>query len=155
LRRSFLREPSMWVRNGNEYALSEATGHLVWSYATGRSLTASPSFKASLSEPKNSQVVVPSGSSLLFLSATSGTLQEKIVQSGTIVGTANTLDFTVSELAGGGVDGARTLTGDPDAWATSLPTTLSSSPTVVNGEVFVTGNDGMVQCWTVPGFAPV
>ena len=141
--------------NGDEYSLNEATGHLVWKYATGHPITGSTSLKPSLSGSKYSQVVVPSGSSLLFLSSTAGTVQEKIAQSDPIAGTANALDFTVSELEDGGVDGARTLTGDPDAWATSLPTTLSSSPTIVNGEVFVAGNDGTVQCWTIPGSSPV
>ncbi len=137
--------------NGNEYALNEGTGHLRWKYATGHPIIASASLKASFAATKFPTLVVPSGNSLLLLSGASGVLQSEIAQPDTIEGTASTLDFTVSELANGDVEGARTLTGAPHAWSTSVPTALSSSPTIVNGEVFVTGKDGTVQCWTVPG----
>ena len=134
--------------NGYEYALAEISGALHWKYATGGPVTAS----ATLQSP---YVTVASGTSLLLLAETSGALHQTIHESDTIVGTAGTEDFVASELANGGVRGARPATGDPDAWSTSLPTKLSSSPTVVNGEVFVTGDDGTVRCWTVPGLPSV
>ena len=130
--------------DAHEYALSESTGKLKWKYAT----TGPEDVPATLS---GSDVIVASGTWMRFLNRTTGAVDSSISQAGTVVGLAGTYDFVASEISNGTVRGARPLSGDPDAWKTSLPTTLSSSPTIINGEVFVTGNDGTVQCWTVPG----
>ena len=134
--------------NGNVYALHEGNGTLRWKYATGGPVTVPVTFQGV-------DVIVAAKTSLRLLSDTTGKVLQSIRESGTIVGTAGTVNFLASELSNGGVRGARPSSGDPDAWNTSLATTLSSSPTVVNGEVFVTGNDGTVQCWTIPGFPAV
>ena len=130
--------------NGNEYALHEATGALRWKDATGGPVIAPATFQGL-------DVIVPFKNSLRLLSDTTGEEIGSVSQSGTVVGSASTSNFVASELTTGVVRGARPASGDPNAWNTSLPTTLSSSPTVINGEVFVTGNDGTVQCWTIPG----
>jgi outer membrane protein assembly factor BamB len=142
------------AHDGTEYALHESTGKLHWKYATGASIIASATL---LVEPVGTEpdVIVASGKSLHFLTLSTGVVTNTITEPDTIVGTAGAPDFVVSELANGDVEGARPLTGSPDAWSTSLPTTLASSPTIINGEVFVTGNDGTVECWTIPGFPAV
>ena len=130
--------------NGSVYALHESTGTLRWKYVTGAPVTVPVTFQGA-------DVIVGSKTKIHYLSDTTGKLLQSITVTGTLVGTAGTNNFLASELSNGGVRGARPVSGDPTAWVTSLPTTLSSSPTVVNGEVFVTGNDGTVQCWTIPG----
>ena len=135
--------------NGDEYAVSESTGDLVWRHATGGPINASATLVAIIGPP--TELLVPSGHTLEFLSLRTGAVLSSTVEPATVVGTAAADDLAVAELSTGGIAGTRYATDDPRAWVTSLPTTLSSSPTVINGEVFVTGNDGTVQCWTVPG----
>ena len=136
--------------SGTEYALQEKTGTVQWKRATGAPIGGPATLLAGFGGIGN-KLVVPSGDAVDLLDATSGALQDSIVQPGTVVGTAGAMDFAASVEANGSVGAARPLTGSRYSWTASLPTTLSSSPTVVNGEVFATGNDGTVQCWTVPG----
>ncbi len=130
--------------NGQEYSISDSTGKLRWRHA----IAGSGNVPATVS---GADVIVASGSSMLYLGMKTGDVDSTISQGGSIVGTAGADNFDASELSDGTVRGARPLSGDPDAWDTTLGTSLSSSPTIVNGEVFVTGNDGTLQCWTIPG----
>ena len=130
--------------NGYEFALNETTGKIKWKHDVGAPIT-SP---ATLSD---GEVVVGSGTSLVFLYEGSGLVQTTVQEPGTVVGSAGADDFIALTLANGDVEGVRPVTEDYHAWVTSLPTTLSSGPTLVNGEVFATGSDGTIQCWTVPG----
>jgi outer membrane protein assembly factor BamB len=134
--------------DAHEYALNESTGKLRWKYATAGPDNAPTTLSGT-------DVIVGSGSSMLYLARGSGAVDGTIAQGGTIVGTAAAENFAASELSDGTVRGARPVSGDPEAWDTGLPTTLASSPTIINGEVFATGNDGTVQCWTVPGMPAV
>ena len=134
--------------NGTEYALNESTGALRWKHATGAPVTVSTTLA-------NGEAVVASGDSVFYLNESSGAVKVSVVESDTVVGTAGASNFVVSELADGVIGGTRPLTHDLQAWAASLGTSLTSSPTIVNGEVIVTGTDGTVQCWRVPGSRPV
>ena len=131
----------------NLYALNESTGALQWSYATGSPVT-SP---VTVDTP---DVIVAAGSWSTYLTENSGGVVYKIPIGSPVTGTAAAQAFSVAEAANGTIEGSKPGTGNPRAWLAQASGSLSSSPTVVNGEVFVTGNDGMVQCFTVPGAPP-
>lgn len=54
--------------------------------------------------------------------------------------------------------GARILSSPMAGWDATVGETLSgglsSGPAVVNGAVYVAGNDGVLTCWAIPGYQP-
>ena len=137
------------------YALTEKTGTKAWSFSTGRPITAS----AAVVPGGNEDVVVGSGDGLsYYLDPSTGALVYEVkVNPGVsgVVGVAASSGFTVAEDAAGDIVGSKPQASDPNAWRVVSSRPLASTPTVVNGEVFVTGENGMVVCYTIPGNAPV
>jgi hypothetical protein len=72
-----------------------------------------------------------------------------------IVGLSSAGDFTVAELADGQVIGSKPANTSDETWVTTFGTSLRSTPVVINGEVMLTGLNGMIECETVPGLSPV
>jgi outer membrane protein assembly factor BamB len=133
--------------NGTLYALAQSTGAKIWTAFLGGSIAAS----AALSD---STLVAGTTTGILTdLNPATGhsTLTQHLT--GAVVGVSNTIGFSVAETAEGVVSGSKGS--GRGGWTTRLPAGLSSSPTIVNGEVFVTGLDGMLHCYTIPGNPPV
>jgi outer membrane protein assembly factor BamB len=135
--------------DGNAYALSESSGAKLWSVPTGGSITASASLMSGL-------IVFGSGSGKeYYLKAPNGSATYVIPFKSPIVGLSSAGDFTVAELANGQVIGSKPANTSNETWVTTFGTSLASTPVVINGEVILTGLNGIVACETVPGLSPV
>jgi outer membrane protein assembly factor BamB len=133
--------------DGNMYALSESSGASVWKTDLGSAITASAALL-------NSTLLVGDQSgAIMYLSPASGA-QTYVQNFGSaVVGVGMAQGFTVGETTNGQVTGSKGP--GRGGWSVTLPLGLASSPTVINGEVFVTGLDGMLHCFTIPGNPPV
>jgi hypothetical protein len=65
-----------------------------------------------------------------------------------VVGVTDTASFIVVATAGGTVDG---LKPGNLGWRYKSPSGLASAPTVLNGIIYVTGEDHTLRAFTVPG----
>jgi outer membrane protein assembly factor BamB len=134
--------------DGNVYDLDEATGAVVWSTPVGGPVTAAPALRGAL-------VVVGSSDGMYYLSVTTGKGDHTIPSTSPVVGVSSAGTFVVSEFADGAMIGAKSSTTDDKPWQVTYGSALDSTPVLVNGEVLVTGEDGVLTCYTVPGHAPV
>jgi outer membrane protein assembly factor BamB len=135
--------------SGTVYAMAEATGAVKWTYNAGAPISAPLA-----SEAGEILVGTPTGH-VLYLTG-KGTLTFDVSLSGkTLTGMAAGVGFVASQTSDGTVFGSKPAATDPRAWVATTGTTFKSSPTIVNGEVFVTGQDGTVRCYTLPGSPPV
>lgn len=125
-------------------ALAELTGAVVWTYTTGGPVDASPA-------KLNNTVVFGSGNgTVYYLGATTGAVSNTISLGSPIVGVSTVQAFALVTTAGGAAYGLRP-TGDITNWQWHSSAGLSSSPTVVNGSVYVTGLDQVLHVFTPPG----
>jgi outer membrane protein assembly factor BamB len=138
--------------SGKFYALKEQGGSTVWSYTTGGAITSSAS-------TLDGDIVMGSADkNVYWLNATSGSVDFTIPVGSAVAGVSGAGPFDVSTLANGGIIGSKPNATDNRAWVVaplSASATIASTPTVINGEVFVTRQDGSVTCYTVPGSPPV
>lgn len=131
--------------NGTLYALNEQTGASEWTYTAGGPISASVADVAG-------QLVVGSGDGVIhYLAPATGKPIYAITVGQPVVGVAGTTNFVVSLGAGGEILGSKPASSDPQAWVTTQGTALLSQPTVVDGEVIVAGDNGLVDVYTVPG----
>jgi outer membrane protein assembly factor BamB len=134
---------------GTVYALTEATGAVRWTYNAGAPVSAPLA-------SENGVILVGTPNGHVVYLAVDGTVVFNVSLSGkTLTGMAAGVGFVASQTSDGTVFGSKPAATDPRAWVATTGTTFKSSPTVVNGEVFVTGQDGMVRCYTLPGSPPV
>lgn len=132
-------------RNGTVYALNSTSGTTTWTYKDGSAMTAAP---ADLS----GQILVGGADGAIhMLSAANGASTFKFNAGAPIVGFAGAISFDTALLSNGTILGSKPTDSDPRAWETTQGTALSSQPTIVDGEVFVAGENGMVTVYTVPG----
>lgn len=129
--------------DGNLYDLAESTGSVAWSFATGAPVTAAPALEAT------SVVVGSSNGSVYYLKA--GSLTYTVQARGAVVGVGAAAGFVVSALGNGSVLGSKPQDTDPQAWTAQVGTSLTAAPTILNGAVYVAGQNGTLACFTVPG----
>jgi outer membrane protein assembly factor BamB len=135
--------------SGTVYALAEATGTIKWTYNAGAPISAPLASEAG-------EILVGTPTGHIFYLTANGTVTFNVSLSGkTVTGMAAGVGFVASQTADGTVFGSKPAATDPRAWVANTGTTFKSSPTIVNGEVFVTGQDGTVRCYTLPGSPPV
>jgi outer membrane protein assembly factor BamB len=135
-------------QNGTLYALAETTGKQAWTYAAGSALNATPI-------DDNGQIAIgDSAGEVVVLKASNGTSQFKIAAGDSVVGLAAAEGFLLMDMANGSINGSKPQSTDPHAWETTDGTSLDSQPTVVNGEVIVTSQNGTVTVYTPPGSRP-
>jgi outer membrane protein assembly factor BamB len=135
-------------QNGTLYALAETTGKQAWTYADGSELTATP-------VDDNGQIAIGDTAGVVHvLSASNGASHFKIAAGDSVVGLAAAEGFLAMEMANGSINGSKPQSTDPHAWEVTDGTSLDSQPTVVNGEVILTGQNGMVTVYTPPGSHP-
>jgi outer membrane protein assembly factor BamB len=133
--------------DGKMYAMTEASGAQKWSTDFSGAITASAALAGS------TLLVGDQGGHLAYLTPTTG--QENFSQDygSAIVGTSMASGFSVAETANGLVSGSKGP--GRGGWSVRLRAGLDTSPTIVNGEIFVDGKDGMLHCYTIPGTPPV
>ena len=129
------------------YALKESSGAKVWSVPFGGPITASASLAGSTLYVGDSTGVVE------WLTPSSGAAFYEKSLGAPVVGLTGTTGFEMSEASNGVIAGAKGP--GQGTWSRRLSSTMDSAPTILNGEVFVTGEDGMLRCYTIPGQQPV
>ena len=131
--------------NGTLYALNEQTGAREWTYAAGGPISASVADDAD-------QLIVGAGDGVIhYLDPATGKPNYAITVGQPVVGVAGSANFVATLGSRGDVLGSKPAATNPRAWVTTQGTALNSQPTVVNGEVVVAAEDGMVAVYTVPG----
>jgi outer membrane protein assembly factor BamB len=135
-------------QNGTLYALAETTGKQAWKYAAGSEINATP-------VDDNGQIAVgDTAGNVRVLDASTGAAGFKIAAGDSVVGLAAAEGFLATEMANGSINGSKPAATDPHAWEVTDGTSLDSQPTIVNGEVILTSQSGMVTVYTVPGSQP-
>jgi outer membrane protein assembly factor BamB len=136
-------------QTGTVYALHEATGGQAWSYATGGAVSASGAYWASTGDGAPAYVVGNANGNLDFLAVATGKLDRQINQGDSpVTGVTCANDWAVASLANGLVFSDKF--GGEITWA--YQGTAQSSPvTLQDGVSYLTGQDGAVRAFTVPG----
>lgn len=138
--------------DGNAYSLDETTGAETWAVATGGPIVASPAIRVgteqavSFGSSTGEWDMNPTGSPDPF---------QAISNTSPITGMSAAGSMVVANFADGWVLGSKSFSTVNLAWLKEMPTTLDSTPVLINGEAIITGQDGSVTCFTVPGQPPV
>ena len=135
--------------NGTLYAMAEATGTANWTFNAGSPVTAPLSSQAGVI------LVGTTGGHIYYVDAAGSQTYQAQFDPVAVTGIAGADNFVTTQESDGTAWGSKPADADPKAWAAATGTTFTSAPTLVNGEVFVTGQDGVVRVYTVPGSPPV
>jgi outer membrane protein assembly factor BamB len=128
----------------NLYALAESTGDLSWEYNTNGAVTASATLN-------NLGVEVGSSDgSLFFLDPANGSVAYQLSMEGPVVGISGATGFTATETSNGYIQGSKPEASDGYAWKSEPGGDFASTPVVVNGEIYTTGVNGALTCYTIP-----
>ena len=132
--------------SGHFYALTESSGSSVWSVATAGAVTAGAALE-------NGQLYVGDNKGDLYtITQTTGASTLTSNFASPIVGVAATYLFTVVVMASGNVHGSK---GPGEGqWAADIGSAAASAPVILNGCVYVAGEDGILHLWTLPGAPP-
>jgi outer membrane protein assembly factor BamB len=136
----------------NFYAINETTGAVNWKYALTGPIV------AAASQLSTSQISIGDSNAMAYAFSTSGALAYSYSlgqKSGPIVGIANVLGGTFFEMAGGLVAMIRVVDKPGDAWHYQTATTLSTSPAIVDGTVYIGAADGGLYAFTPQGANPL
>ena len=131
--------------NGEVHALNDISGASIWIYRDGSAIT------APMADIGGQIVLGDTAGHVHALTAATGASAFNITTGQPVVGIAGAISFDAATLANGSILGSKPADSDPRAWAATDGTALDSQPTVVNGEVIVTGLNGMVTVYTPPG----
>jgi outer membrane protein assembly factor BamB len=137
--------------DGNVYSLGETTGTVTWSYATGGPITAS--------------AVIDANQGYVVIGSMSGVFAELDPSTGSVVvsrnlgtpfvglgeGAGPTAALIVAETSTGLVYGIKPKQVGDISWEWNGSGALTSSPSIVNSAVYVTGQDGTLRVFTIPG----
>jgi outer membrane protein assembly factor BamB len=140
--------------NGVEYSLKESTGATQWQVNTGAAVTASAALYANAVNGSgtgalNQIVVGNSAGRVLYLSLSNGTANRDYTETSGIVGISDATGWAVINTAGGQVIGYKFAT--QKSWVYQASAGFTTSPVVVNGVVYLAGQDQTVSAWTIPG----
>jgi outer membrane protein assembly factor BamB len=138
--------------DGKEYALVAKTGLPVWTYTTGGAITASNvTFGTSIG-------VGSTDANVYYLDSKSGAVVNELVgakyggqgANGPIVGMSGSLNFMVAETSNGTGLASR-VSGTDQTWKWTSSAGMTSTPTILNGVVYITGLDMALHAFTAPG----
>jgi outer membrane protein assembly factor BamB len=136
----------------NFYAINETTGAVDWKYALTGPIV------AAASEVSATQIAIGDSSAMVYELSTSGSLTYSYAfgqNAGPVVGIANVEGGTFFEMAGGLVAMFRVLSQYGNAWSYQTASTLSTSPAIVDGTVYIGAADGGVYAFTPQGKNPL
>ncbi len=133
-------------QSGTVYALNEATGTTVWTFKAGAGVSVAGAYWTGGGAPD--YVVGDNDGDVYFLSTATGANVRQLAGSGAVTGVTAANTWVVVTTASG------------EAFADKFPgeltwvyqSTMSLSPiTLLNGVAYVTGADGTLRAFTVPG----
>jgi len=135
----------------NFYALNETTGAVSWQHAlTGPIVASAASYGAG-------QVSIGDSNGIAYLFTAAGglqyTLNAKVASA--IVGISNVPGNTFLEFANGEVGMIRIGGPVPFGWSVQTKGTLSTSPAIVDGTVYIGAGDGGLYAFTPQGANPL
>ena len=134
------------------YALHETTGTRVWTAATsGPVIAAGVIDLTPFSTQGGSYVVGDANGNVYYLNVTTGTLTRTVVVGSAVVGMASAEEFVAIETSAGVVYGFKPEVPGDIAWLYNSSAGFGSAPTVLNGVVYVTGEDFTLRAFTIPG----
>jgi len=136
----------------NFYAINETTGAVNWKYAlTGPIVAAAAQLSAG-------QISIGDSNAMAYAFNASGSLVYSFnfgQKNGAIVGIANVAGGTFFEMAGGLVAMIRVVNQPGSAWSYKTAATLSTSPAIVDGTVYIGAADGGLYAFTPQGANPL
>jgi len=136
-------------QTGTVSALHEVTGSRAWTYDTGAAVTAAGAYWSSTGDGPPAYVVGNAAGDLDFLAVNTGKLDRRLNQGDSpVTGVTCADDWAVATLADGLVFSDKF--GGEITWAYQ-GTAPSSAVTLANGVSYVSGQDGTVRAFTVPG----
>jgi outer membrane protein assembly factor BamB len=138
--------------DANFYAINETTGAVTWKYALTGPIV------AAASELSGSEIWIGDSNAMTYAFSPSGSLLYSLSlgqTSGAIVGIANVAGSTFFEMAGGLVAMIRVVNEAGNAWSYQTATTLSTSPAIVDGTVYIGAADGGLYAFTPQGANPL
>jgi outer membrane protein assembly factor BamB len=132
---------------GNIAALNETTGATVWTYKAGAGIAGPGSFFTD-NRQQPAYLVGDSAGNTYFLNLANGSLIRKIAGTSAVTGTSAAFGWAVISYASGLVIADKF--NDELTW--EFQSTASESPvTMLNGVIYVAGQDTMLRAFTVPG----
>lgn len=145
--------PSIYAGNvyvgsasGTVYDLNEATGAQVWTYSAASGVTVGGAIGASPSP--NTYVVGDTNGDIYFLSLKDGHVERQLKGTDAVTGVSTAKTWTVVTFASGEV--LANKYSDLIAWLHQNSSYVDQAA-LVNGVVYLAGQDGAVQAFTIPG----
>lgn len=130
--------------DGTMYAFVAKTGAPVWTFLTGGPITASAvTFGKSIG-------VGSADGTVYYLDSNLGTEVNSLPGTVPIVGLGGSINFVVAVTSKGTAFASR-VTGADQTWKWVSTAAIASSPTLVNGTVYISGLDMALHAFTAPG----
>ncbi|MEO9171146.1 MAG: PQQ-binding-like beta-propeller repeat protein, partial [Candidatus Baltobacteraceae bacterium] len=136
----------------NFYAIKESTGTMLWMYAATAPITAGAAVYSATSLSFGDQ------SGTMYLVTTSGKalyVMARGLNGKPVIGVSNVQGNTFVETASGLVAMIRIVNTGFVAWSQQTGSTLSTSPTIVDGTVYIGSADGGLYAFTPQGANPL
>ncbi|HEV2361455.1 MAG TPA: PQQ-binding-like beta-propeller repeat protein, partial [Acidimicrobiales bacterium] len=146
----------IYIGAGNDvYALSEATGAQSWVQTLGGAVNCTGAITNSITPGGDTELIIGDGDGKMYAldTATGGTVNFTTNFGSSVVGVAAVKGVAAVETAKGYVGTARSYT-DLDTWRFHTAANLDTAPAIINGAVFVGGEDGNVYAFTSYGQPP-
>ncbi|MGA7924224.1 MAG: PQQ-binding-like beta-propeller repeat protein, partial [Thermoplasmata archaeon] len=140
--------------NDRVSALSETTGKLDWSFTTSGAVEDSGSISGNRSGGVTALFIGSEGGYLYGLNAATGRLDLNVKVGSPVMGVSTANGIAVIETAKGGISATRTWVSQLD-WTYSTAATLTTTPVLEDGSIYVSGTDGNVYAFSTEGQPPV
>ena len=155
LRRSSRPDASSWGPVTTECRRSvETTGKLDWSFTTSGAVEDSGSISGNRSGGVTALFIGSEGGYLYGLNAATGRLDLNVKVGSPVMGVSTANGIAVIETAKGGISATRTWVSQLD-WTYSTAATLTTTPVLEDGSIYVSGTDGNVYTFSTEGQPPV
>lgn len=141
--------------DGKVYARNEMTGTRLWSFATGGPIRGTGALHAQKvgSDPITYAVGSADGD-LYYLGLKTGVLAVEINLGSPVVALNSTDDWVTAVSSNGNVYGDKATVGSPEtAWEYTATAGIGVEPAVVDGVVYLAGDDQTIRAFTIPGNA--
>lgn len=136
-------------QNGKVFALNETTGAVVWSHSTGVTITSGGAlYYTQLATSPSQYAVGGADGNLYYLALGTGNLAKTVAIGGPIVGVSGAQGWIDATTSNGMVAGDKP---GNVAWKYTATAGYDSTPTPLNGVVYVTGLDQTIRAFTIPG----
>jgi outer membrane protein assembly factor BamB len=135
----------------NFYALNETTGAISWQHALSGPIVASAALYGA------NQISIGDANGIAYLFTAAGAVQytNNAKVKSAVVGIANVFGNTFLEFADGLVGMIRIDGPVPFGWSTQTAATLSTTPAIVDGTVYIGAADGGVHAYTPQSANPL